>query len=65
MTRLITTALKPSPNSAIGFLSLLMTRFGFERILIPYRPHAVGVEIQRVVHGSRNLQAFLRREGLE
>src|SRR5207248_2631694 len=37
----------------------------FERILILYIPLLDGVEILRVVHGSRNLQALLRREGLE
>jgi toxin ParE1/3/4 len=38
---------------------------GFDRILILYLPLLDGVEILRVVHGSRNLQALLRREGLE
>jgi plasmid stabilization system protein ParE len=38
---------------------------GFERILVFYRPLDEGVEILRVVHGSRNLRALLRREGLE
>ena len=38
---------------------------GFEKTLILYRPRPDGVEILRVVHGSRNLQALLRREGLE
>jgi len=38
---------------------------GFERILILYRPDPRGVEILRVVHGSRNLQAFFRRERIE
>ncbi len=38
---------------------------GFERMLVLYRPRPQGVEILRVVHGSRNLQAFLRREGVE
>ena len=37
----------------------------FERILILYIPLLDGVEILRVVHGSRNLQALLRREGLD
>jgi toxin ParE1/3/4 len=37
---------------------------GFERILILYRPHAEGVDILRVVHGSRNLGTLLRREGI-
>jgi toxin ParE1/3/4 len=35
---------------------------GFERVLILYLPRPDGVEIFRVVHGSRNLQAFLRRK---
>jgi len=39
---------------------------GFERMLILYRPLPDGVEILRVVHGSRNLQAlFRRREEIE
>jgi toxin ParE1/3/4 len=38
---------------------------GFEKILIFYLPLADGIEILRVVHGSRNLQALLRRQGLE
>ena len=38
---------------------------GFERVLVLYRPRPHGVEILRVVHGSRDLQAFLRREGVE
>ena len=38
---------------------------GFERMLILYRPRADGVEILRVIHGSRNLEALLRRQGLE
>jgi plasmid stabilization system protein ParE len=38
---------------------------GFERILILYLPLLGGVEILRVVNGSRNLQALLRRQGLE
>ena len=37
----------------------------FEKILILYRPLAGGVEILRVVHGSRNVQVLLRREGWE
>jgi hypothetical protein len=35
----------------------------FERILVLYFPLFDGVEILRVVHSSRNLQALLRREG--
>jgi len=38
---------------------------GFERVLILYRPMENGVDILRVIHGSRNLQALLRREALE
>lgn len=38
---------------------------GFERILVIYRPVEDGVDILRVIHGSRNLQALLSREGLE
>jgi toxin ParE1/3/4 len=37
---------------------------GFERVIILYRPIPSGVDILRVVHGSRNLQALLRQEGL-
>jgi len=37
----------------------------FERILILYLPLLDGVEILRVVHGSRNVLALLRREGLD
>jgi plasmid stabilization system protein ParE len=38
---------------------------GFADRLILYRPHPTGVDILRVVPGSRNLRALLRREGLE
>ncbi len=38
---------------------------GFEKILVFYFPLPDGIEILRVVHGSRNLQALLRRQGLE
>ena len=36
----------------------------FERMLILYLPLRDGVDILRVVHGSRDMQAFVRREGL-
>jgi toxin ParE1/3/4 len=36
----------------------------FERILILYLPLPDGVDILRVVHGSRNMRAFIQREGL-
>jgi toxin ParE1/3/4 len=38
---------------------------GFETILVMYVPLRDGVEILRVVHGSRNLRTLLRREGFE
>ena len=38
---------------------------GFEKLLVLYLPLLDGVEILRVVHGSRDLEALLRREGLE
>jgi toxin ParE1/3/4 len=34
---------------------------GFERTLIFYRPISNGIEILRVVHGSRNLRGLFRR----
>ena len=37
---------------------------GFEKMLVLYRPMSSGVEIVRVLHGSRDLIAFLRRERL-
>lgn len=37
----------------------------FKKTLILYRPLPDGVEVLRVVHGSRNVQALLRREGVE
>ena len=37
---------------------------GFQRMLVLYRPLSNGVEILRVVHSSRNIQALLRREPL-
>ena len=39
---------------------------GFERMLILYRPLEDGVDILRIVHGSRKLQALFRqREEIE
>jgi toxin ParE1/3/4 len=35
---------------------------GFEKMLVLYVPLSSGVEIVRIVHGSRDLVAFLRRE---
>lgn len=37
---------------------------GFEKMLVLYLPRTSGVDIVRVVHGSRDLVAFLRREKL-
>lgn len=38
---------------------------GFKKMLVFYRPSSEGIEILRVIHGSRNLTALLQREGLE
>jgi hypothetical protein len=38
---------------------------GFEKWLVFYRPRLDGVDILRVVHGSRNIRAFVRREPIE
>jgi toxin ParE1/3/4 len=38
---------------------------GFEKMLVFYRPRSEGVQILRIVHGSRDVLALLRREGLE
>jgi len=37
---------------------------GFEKMLVLYLPFSSGVEIVRIVHGSRDVVAFLRREKL-
>lgn len=34
-------------------------------MLVLYRPRPDGVEILRVLHGSRNLETLLRREGFD
>ncbi len=38
---------------------------GFEKMLVLYRPSPDGMEILRVIHGSRNIMALLHREGVE
>ena len=38
---------------------------GLERMLILYRPLEDGVDKLRLVHGSRKLQALLRRREIE
>ncbi len=46
-------------------LSLRVFRVsGFERILIPYRPLPDGVEILRIIHGSRQLETLLLRNAI-
>jgi len=48
------------------FVSLRTFRVtGFERLIVLYRPMPEGVDIFRVLHGSRNLEALLGREGIE
>jgi len=37
---------------------------GFDRMLVLYRPMTDGVEIIRVIHGSRDIERLLRREGI-
>jgi toxin ParE1/3/4 len=37
---------------------------GFDRMLILYRPIKDGVEIIRVIHGSRDIERILTREGI-
>lgn len=49
-----------------GLASLRVFRVkGFEKILILYRALSDVVEVLRVVHGSRDLQGLLQREGLD
>jgi len=38
---------------------------GFEKMLVLYLPVSAGIEILRVIHGSRNLMAIINREGLK
>ena len=49
-------------HSALNALRVFRVT-SFEKMLILYRPLAGGVDILRVVHGSRNLQALFRRRG--
>ena len=37
---------------------------GFAKMIVLYRPGKDKIEILRVIHGSRNTQALLRREGV-
>jgi plasmid stabilization system protein ParE len=46
--------------------SLRMFRIsGFPKMLVFYLPRTDGIEVLRVVHGSRSLLALLRSEGVE
>lgn len=47
-------------RSSLRSLRVFRVR-GFEKMLILYRPLADGIDVLRVVHGSRNLQALFRR----
>ncbi|HLH32439.1 MAG TPA: type II toxin-antitoxin system RelE/ParE family toxin [Terriglobia bacterium] len=37
---------------------------GFQQVLVLYAPVKDGVDIIRVIHGSRDIDALLRREGI-
>lgn len=50
-------------NPALSSLRIFRVS-GFEKILILYLPFVDSVEIVRLAHGSRNLEAFLRRQGI-
>lgn len=64
-----------STNPGIGWRPRLMSTqlrglrifsiSGFEKILAFYRPTDQGIEVLRVVHGSRNLLQFFRRERID
>ena len=43
----------------------LFTITGFDKMLVLYRPIANGIEVLRVIHGSRNLLLLLKLEGVE
>ena len=47
--------------AALGLFSIS----GFDKMLVLYRPALEGVEIVRVVHGSRDLGAVIRAERTE
>jgi toxin ParE1/3/4 len=54
---------RPKVKRPKGLESLRMfTISGFEKVLVLYRPTPDGVEIVRVVHGSRDLRAVIRSE---
>jgi len=37
----------------------------FDKVLVLYRPLENGVEILRVIHGSKNILRVLRRQGID
>lgn len=43
----------------------MFTISGFDKMLVLYRPVPHGIEVLRVIHGSRNLVLLLKREGVE
>ena len=43
----------------------LFTISGFDKMLVLYRPVENGIEVLRVIHGSRNLLLLLRREAVQ
>jgi toxin ParE1/3/4 len=57
---------RPKVKRLRGLESLRMfTISGFEKMVVLYRPTSDGVEIVRVVHGSRDLRAVIRAERIE
>ena len=51
-------------NPALASLRVFRVS-GFEKLLVLYRSRPDGVEILRVLHASRDLEAFLRRDRVE
>jgi plasmid stabilization system protein ParE len=37
---------------------------GFDRMLVLYSPIVEGIEVVRVIHGSRDIEKLLRRQGI-
>src|ERR1700719_2188022 len=56
-TGLASSSTEPEGGGSVGVS-------GFEKMLVLYSPVSSGIEIVRVIHGSRHLVAFLRRERL-
>jgi plasmid stabilization system protein ParE len=49
-----------SRHPSLKFLRMFRVT-GFEKILVLYRPMAEGIEIIRVIHGSRDLQRLVNQ----